>query len=87
MEFIRHDLGYVSQGTLVEVNLSAAANVRLMDSANFNNYQAGRRHEFYGGLSQQTPIHLTVPHDGTWYVAVDMQGLRGSVRSSVRTIS
>jgi hypothetical protein len=87
MQFVHHDLGYVSQGTVVEVNLSAAANVRLMDAANFSSYRSGRRHQFFGGLSRQTPVHLTVPHTGTWFVAVDMEGLRGSVRSSARIIA
>lgn len=86
MQYIHHDLGHVSGGSIVEVNLSAAANVRLLDASNYNSYRAGRRHDYQGGLARQTPVRLQIPHTGTWYVVVDMQGLRGSVRSSARVI-
>lgn len=86
MQYIHHDLGYVSGGSIVEVHLSAAANVRLLDPSNYNSYRAGRGHRYTGGLFRQTPVRLGIPHSGTWYVVVDMQGLRGSVRSSARVI-
>ena len=87
MKFIQHDLGYRQGGELVEVELSGnAANVRLMDSSNFSSYRNGRRHRYYGGLAQRSPVRLKIPHSGHWYVTVDMQGLGGSVRSSARVL-
>lgn len=87
MQFIQHDLGYRKGGEIVEITLSgSAANVRLMDSSNLSNYKSGRQHHYYGGLAKQSPIHLQIPHGGNWYVTVDMQGLRGTVRSSVRIL-
>ena len=87
MNFIRHDLGQLSRGQVVEVTLSGnAANVRLMDSSNLSAYRNGRRHRFYGGLMKRSPAHITVPSSGHWYVTVDMQGLGGSTRSSVRVL-
>ena len=64
----------------------SAANVRLLDSINFQNYRAGRRHQYTGGLITRSPARLTIPRPGTWYVTVDMQGLRGQTRSSIRVI-
>src|SRR5690606_12137206 len=61
-----------------------AANVRLMDSTNFTNYKNGRRHKYYGGLAKRSPVRLTIPSTGTWFVTVDLQGLRGRVSSSIR---
>lgn len=55
-----------------------------MDSFNFNAYKNGRRHCYFGGLATKSPVRLAVPHSGHWYVTVDMMGLKGSVRSSVR---
>ena len=71
----------------MEVSLSgSAANVRLMDSSNFNAYKNGRRHQYRGGLVKRSPVHLRIPHSGHWYVTVDMQGLRGRTNASVRVL-
>src|SRR3954467_3604026 len=87
MQFIQHDLGYQQRGEIVEINLSGnAANVRLMDSGNFGSYRNGRQHRYHGGLAKRSPVRLPIPHSGHWYVAVDMQGLGGSVRSSARIL-
>ncbi len=87
MKFIHHDLGNRKSGELVEVTLSgSAANVRLMDSSNLSSFKSGRNHRYYGGLARQSPVKLQIPHSGHWHVTVDMQGLRGNVRSSVRVL-
>lgn len=86
MQFIHTDLGHRQRGEIVEITLSSGANVRLMDSSNFSNYRSGRQHRYYGGLAKQSPIRLTIPNSGHWHVAVDMQGLRGSTRASVRVL-
>ena len=87
MQFTHYDLGNLSKGQIVEISLSgSAANVRLMDSSNFQNYKNGRNHRYYGGLAKQSPIRLSIPSSGHWHVTVDMQGLRGTVRSSIRML-
>jgi hypothetical protein len=87
MQFVQHDLGYRTGGEVVEIALSGnAANVRLMDSSNFSSSRNGRQHRYYGGLAKRSPVRLQIPHSGHWYVAVDMQGLWGSVRSSARIL-
>lgn len=87
MNFIHHQLGHLERGSVVEVTLRGnAANVRLMDSSNLSSYKNGRQHRYYGGLITRSPARITVPSLGTWHVAVDMQGLSGQTRSSVRVI-
>ena len=87
MKFTHYKLGHVASGTVAEVTLTgSAANVRLMDQSNFSSFKAGRSHRYQGGLVKRSPIRLQVPRSGTWHVTVDMQGLRGSVRSSIRVI-
>ncbi len=87
MNFTHYNLGHVERGSVVVVSLQgSAANVRLMDGSNFSSYKAGRQHRFVGGLAKQSPVRLQVPNSGTWHVAVDMQGMRGSVRSGVNVI-
>jgi hypothetical protein len=87
MKFTHYDLGNKQRGETVEITLQgSAANVRLMDSSNFQNYRNGRRHTYYGGLAKRSPIRLQIPNSGHWHVTVDMQGLRGTVRSGIRML-
>src|SRR5208282_2265587 len=87
MNFRSYDLGQVERGSVVEVTLrGSAANVQLMDSSNFSNYKAGRRHRYFGGLAKQSPFRLQVPSSGIWYITIDLQGLPVTIQSSVRVI-
>jgi hypothetical protein len=87
VNFTHYDLGHLSSGQIVEVTLAgSAANARLMDSSNFNSFKAGRQHRYHGGLVKQSPYRIPVPTSGRWHVTVDMIGLRGSTRSSVRVL-
>ena len=85
-EFIHSDLGFRSRGDVVEVTLTAGANVRLLDSSNFSRYRRAQQHRYYGGLATRSPVQLVVPSSGHWHCVVDMQGLRGSARASFRII-
>jgi hypothetical protein len=86
-DFIHSDLGYRRAGDVVEITLSgSAANVRLLDSSNFQAYRNGRQHRYFGGLAKQSPVRLQIPNSGTWHVAVDMQGLQGTANASFRVI-
>lgn len=87
MRFTHYDLGYRERGEIAEVVLSGhAANVRLLDGSNFASYRNGRRHRYFGGLARQSPVRIAIPHSGHWHIAVDMQGLGGSVSSSMRML-
>lgn len=86
MQFIHNDLGQRKSGEIVEISLTSSANVRLMNSSDFNSYKNGRRYRYIGGLAKQSPLRLQIPNSGHWHVAVDMQGLRGSTRASVRIL-
>lgn len=84
MKFQYYDLGRQERGAVVVVNLRGnAANVRLMDAHNYRAFQRGARHKYVGGLAKKSPVRLTIPSSGHWYVTVDMTGLRGSVRTAV----
>ncbi|MCY4437546.1 MAG: DUF1883 domain-containing protein [Chloroflexi bacterium] len=87
MNFTHYDLGQLKGGEIVEVTLSGnAANVRLLDNSNLSSYRNGRQHRYHGGLARKSPIRLSIPRSGHWHVTVDMQGLRGNVRSSARVL-
>ena len=87
MKFIHHDLGQRSGGEIVEITLKdSAANVQLMSSSDFSSYKSGRRYRYIGGLAKESPIRLQIPSAGHWHVAIDMRGLRGTVRASARVL-
>jgi hypothetical protein len=86
-KFIHSDLGHRQRGDVVQVTLrGSAANVRLLDSTNFQRYRRGDRHSYIGGLARQSPVKLAVPHSGHWHAVVDMQGLRGQTNAGFRVI-
>lgn len=87
MRFTHYPLGRLERGSVVEVTLrGSAANVCLMDSSNLSNYKNGRNFRYVGGRATRSPVRLSVPSSGTWRVTVDMRGLRGQTRTSVRVI-
>ena len=87
MQFQKYDLGQLQKGQFVEVTLKgSAANVRLMDSSNFQNYKSGRRHKYYGGYVTRSPYRVSVPNNGHWYVAIDLGGYSGHISSSVNVL-
>ena len=85
--FIHFDLGQCKGGEIYEIALSgSAANVQLMDSLNFNSYRGGRQYRYSGGLMKRSPVNLQVPRSGHWHIAVDMRGLKGRTRASIRQL-
>lgn len=87
MNFSYYDFGHLERGRIVEVQLSAAANVRLMDSTNYNNYKNGRKHRYYGGYVTRSPYRVTVPSSRHWYLTIDLGGYAGKVKHSARVLS
>jgi hypothetical protein len=71
----------------IQVQLDKPANVRLMDRENFQKYQSGQQHKYYGGHATSSPVRLRPPHAGHWYVVVDLGGYVGTVRASVEKMA
>ena len=81
------DLGQLKRGAVVRVTLSGnAANVRLLDSSNYRSFKNGRNARGVGGLVKRSPVDLTVPSSGHWYVVVDYGGHAGSGRAAVEVL-
>lgn len=88
MQFNYWDLGTLSAGSVVQVDLTGTeANVRLMDWSNYSAYKANRNHRYYGGHYRQSPIRLQVPTSGHWVVTVDYGGFAGRGTASVRVLA
>lgn len=82
-KFVQYHWDRLEKGSTVVVTLNTAANLRLMDSTNFNAYKRGRNHRYTGGLVRTTPFRIAVPRTGSWYLTIDLMGLKAtSVRHS-----
>lgn len=62
--------GYLS----VEVHLKHAADVFLVDSANFQKYKNHKEFKYYGGHYTKTPVQISVSGEGRWYLIVQNGG-------------
>ncbi|WP_194190807.1 DUF1883 domain-containing protein [Clostridium chrysemydis] len=54
----------------VEVHLSYAADVFLVDRINFQRYQSGQDFDYFGGHYSKTPVTISVVGSGRWYLIV-----------------
>lgn len=87
MQYMEHDLGQRQRGERVRVTLNGnAANVQLMDSSARGSYKRRGRYQYIGGHVTRSPVDLTIPRSGHWYVLVDLGGLPGRVRSSAQLL-
>lgn len=81
-KFLHYQLD-ASRGDAIVVNLDRQANVRVMDSANFDHFRRGERHKYLGGHALKTETRIPIPHSGHWHVAIDLEGAGGTVKASV----
>jgi len=86
MKYSVSDLGQVKSGSIVEIKLSVAANVKLLDSTNYNYYKNGKKHRYYGGYVKSSPYKIVIPSTGHWYITIDLGGYSGTVRHSVMVL-
>jgi hypothetical protein len=50
-----------SGGDVIEVTLDRAANVQLLDPANYESYTHGLGSRYHGGYATTSPVELTFP--------------------------
>jgi hypothetical protein len=86
MNFLKYELD-AGPNDVIQVRLDRAANVRLLDYGNFQKYLSGQQHTYYGGHVTNSPVSLRPPHQGHWYVVIDLGGSSGSVRAAVEKLA
>ncbi|MBE9390134.1 DUF1883 domain-containing protein [Vagococcus salmoninarum] len=60
-----------SNGQLsVKVELQHAADVFLVDSANYQKMNSGQKYNYFGGHYTKTPLQISVQGSGRWYLIV-----------------
>lgn len=82
MNFLTFDIGQRNAGSVARVTLSGVeSDVFLLDSINYQKFQAGYDFRYVGGHYKQSPVALPIPSLGDWTVVVIPTG--GEVRASV----
>lgn len=76
-----YPLKYQSAGKVVQVDLSHASDVFLVDQTNYNSYSRGSQFKYYGGHYKSTPVQISIPRSATWYVVVN-----GARKASVQVL-
>ncbi len=84
--YTHYDLKEQRAGVVIEITLSAVANVRLMNAPNFQRFTETLSHKFIGGVAKKSPIRLSIPEAGYWHLIVDMEGHSGMAESSVKMV-
>ena len=85
MKFLYSDLGQLEHGDTVIVTIQGdSMNVRLVDASNYQRMHYGGEYHYHGGHATSSPVRLTVPSAGHWYVVLDRGGYAFNVRWGVR---
>jgi hypothetical protein len=74
-------------GDSIRVYLTGnAANVRVMDDANFQKYRQGLEHRYFGGYYMKSPVIIKPGIFGLLNVVVDLGGYPGTVNAVVQVL-
>ena len=85
MNYLKYELS-LSTGNTVKVELKRTSQCTSNGLYNFQAYQNGRQHRYYGGLATVSPFVVRPPHSGHWYLAIDLGGSNGRINASVSVI-
>ena len=83
MDYLKYEID-AGPDDIIEVTLDNAANVQLMNQENFTNYDNYRDYRYHGGYVQQSPFRISPPHQGHWFLVIDLGGGAGSVRAEAK---
>ena len=85
MNYLHYDFNLTSEDS-VKVILDKQANVRLLDSINYQKYRQGGQHTYYGGKAEKSPVYLSPPNAGHWHLVIDLGSYAGKVSASVSIV-
>lgn len=85
MDFLHYEIE-AGPDEVIEVTLDNAANVLLLDPANYDHYRQGRQYRYRGGYARTSPVKIAPPHAGKWHLVIDLGGAPGVVRASARVL-
>lgn len=85
--YTHYDLKALRAGTVIEVTLNGANNIKLMTPANFQRFKELLDYKFQGGVAKKSPFRFTIPENGIWHLVVDAEGHARLAESSVKMLN
>jgi len=74
----------IKTGQMVELRLDAAANVLVMNDAQYDGWKQGQESKVRGGYATKSPVNLRPPYSGSWHIVVDTKG--ADIRSACAVV-
>lgn len=85
MRFLRYQVD-LRPGDIVEVTLDAQAQVELLDQANFDRFRRGQDRRGVIVAARTSPVRMTAPRAGRWFVVIHLAGRAGTISASCRVL-
>lgn len=85
MQFIHYQVTAGPDDT-IQVTLDAQANVWLFDTVNYQKYRMRKSYTGIGGLATHSPVDFRPSLKGVWHIIIDLEGIPGKVKSSVKVL-
>ncbi len=70
----------------IQVNLSAKANIKLLDTLNFYKYQSGKPYETTSEHLDIASVEIKVPFRSTWHVVIEHSYYEGPLKAKVNVV-
>ena len=72
MQYVVYELGPLRKGAILQVDLTAATDVKLFDNVNYDLFRNRQAHNFYGGHVTKSPYIIPIPEDNKrWFLTVN----------------
>jgi hypothetical protein len=84
MKYLLYDLGMAKAVDVAEISLGYAANVSVLNGANYELYKTGAPCRFTGGYIERSPYKVTIQEDGRWYVIIDSGSFFAKIKALVK---
>ncbi len=85
MNFLHYEVK-AGDNNIIRVTLDKQANVYLMNTLNYQKYRMKKQYSCIGGLAKKSPIEFRPSHRDVWHVVIDLAGVPGTVKSSVKIL-
>ena len=82
MQYIVYDLGEKKKDTVLEITLSLATEIRLVDKMNMDLMKNQQKYNCFNKLVNVSPYRVKIPETRRWYLLIEPQvGLKHAVKS------